>query len=96
MSESMAVLVQTAPHGPDIPAAVRDIESLPDVAEAGCLHVLTLTDERIVGAIHVTPADEVNPLKLSALVAARLRSNHEIRHVAVQMNRPGCIGVADH
>ena len=95
-SESVLVLLQAVPRGLDAKAAERDIASLPDIAEAGHFHAWTLTDERIVATIHVTPAPGVDPLALPALVAARLLERHAIAHTTVQVDPPGSIATAAH
>ena len=96
LSESVLVLLQAVPRGLDAKAAERDIASLPDIAEAGHFHAWTLTDERIVATIHVTPAPGVDPLALPALVAARLLERHAIAHTTVQVDPPGSIATAAH
>ncbi len=96
LSESILVLLQAVPRGLDAKAAERDIASLPEVGDAGHFHAWTLTDERIVGTIHVTPAAGVDPLTLPALVAGRLLANHGITHVTVQVDPPGSIGLPAH
>ena len=96
LSESVLVLLQAVPRGLDTKAAERDVASLPEVGEAGHFHAWTLTDERIVGTIHVTPALGVDPLTLPALVAARLLARHAIAHTTVQVDPPGSIATIAH
>ena len=96
LSESVLVLLQAVPRGLDTKAAERDVASLPEVGEAGHFHAWTLTDERIVGTIHVTPALGVDPLTLPALVAARLLTRHAIAHTTVQVDPPGSIATIAH
>lgn len=96
LSESILVLLQAVPRGLDAKAAERDVASLPEVGEAGHFHAWTLTDERIVGTIHVTPALGVDPLTLPVLVAARLLMSHGITHVTVQVDPPGSITTVAH
>ena len=96
LSESILVLLQAVPRGLDAKAAEKDIMSMPEITEVGHFHAWTLTDERIVGTIHVTPALGVDPLTLPALVAARLLANYGITHVTVQVDPPGSIATAEH
>lgn len=96
LSESILVLLQAVPHGLDAKAVERDILSLPGIAEVGHFHAWTLTDERIVATLHVTPAAGVDPLTLPALVAARLLARHAIAHATVQVDPPGSIATAAH
>ena len=96
LSESILVLLQAVPRGLDAKAAEEDIMAMPEITEVGHFHAWTLTDERIVGTIHVTPALGVDPLTLPALVAARLLANYGITHVTVQVDPPGSIATAEH
>ncbi len=96
LSESVLVLLQAVPRGLDTQAAERDVLSLPGVAEVGHFHAWTLTDERTVATVHVTPAPGVDPLTLPALVAARLLERHAIAHTTVQVDPPGSIASMAH
>ena len=96
LSESVMVLLQAVPRGLDAQAAERDVMSLPEIAEAGHFHAWTLTDERTVATIHVTPAPGVDPLTLPPLVAGLLQARHAIAHTTVQVDPPGSIANAEH
>ncbi len=96
LSESVLVLLQAVPRGLDLQAAERDVQSLPGIAEVGHFHAWTLTDERTVATLHVTPAPGVDPLTLPALVAARLLERHAIAHTTVQVDPPGSIASTAH
>ena len=96
LSESVLVLLQAVPRGLDLQAAERDVQSLPGIAEVGHFHAWTLTDERTVATLHVTPAPGVDPLTLPALVAARLLERHAIAPTTVQVAPPGSIASTAH
>ena len=96
LSESVLVLLQAVPRGLDAQAAEQDVLALPEVAEVGHFHAWTLTDERTVATIHVTPAPGVDPLTLPALVAAHLLARHAIAHTTVQVDPPGGIASTAH
>ncbi len=96
LSDSVLVLLQAVPRGLDLQAAERDVQSLPGIAEVGHFHAWTLTDERTVATLHVTPAPGVDPLTLPALVAARLLERHAIAHTTVQVDPPGSIASTAH
>ena len=70
--------------------------SLPEIGEAGHFHAWTLTDDRVVATIHVTPSPGVDSLTLPAVVAARLLERHAISHVTVQVDPPGSIVSTEH
>ncbi len=89
VSDSVHVLLQATPKGLDIAAAERELADLPGVAEAGHLHVWTLTDETSVATVHVSPAPGAEPLDLPALVAGWLKERYAIDHVTVQVDPPG-------
>lgn len=96
LSDSVLVLLQAVPRGLDTQAAERDVLSLPGVAEVGHFHAWTLTDERTVATIHVTPASGADPLALPAQVAQCLHERHAIAHTTVQVDPPGSIASAAH
>lgn len=96
LSDSILVLLQAVPRGLDAKAAESDIASLPEIGEAGHFHAWTLTDDRVVATIHVTPAPGADPLALPALVAARLLERNAIEHVTVQVDPPGSIASTTH
>lgn len=91
VAESVLVLMQATPRGLDPRAVMADLATLPGVGEVGHLHVWTLTDNRSVATVHVTPAPATDPLLLPRLVAARLAERHQIAHVTVEVNPPGAI-----
>ena len=76
---SVRVLLQAMSREMDAEAAGRDILSFPEVAKVGHFHAWTLTEERTVATMHVTPSPGVDPLALPALVAARLLAHHALR-----------------
>lgn len=96
LSESILVLLQAVPRGLDATSAERDVAALPDIDEAGHFHAWTLTDDRVVGTIHVTPAAGVDPLRIPARVAACLLANHGVSHVTVQVDPPGRMATPEH
>ncbi|MHB2265785.1 cation diffusion facilitator family transporter [Aliihoeflea sp. PC F10.4] len=88
VSDSLRVLMQAMPIGLDSAKVEADLASLPQIAGAGHFHAWTLSDDRIVATIHVSPAPDVDPLSLPGLVASRLKANHAIDHVTVQVDPP--------
>lgn len=91
VSDSVRVLLQAAPkgmHAGDIEAGLRN---LPGVLEAGHFHAWTLTDERIVATVHVSPAEGVDPLSLPPVVSTWLKTQGNIDHVTVQVDPPGAL-----
>ncbi len=91
VAESIFVLMQAAPRGLDSKAVMADLATLPGVAEVGHLHVWTLTDNRSVATVHVTPTPGTDPLTLPQQVAGRLAEKHDILHATVEVNAPGAI-----
>ncbi|TRW96916.1 cation transporter [Paracoccus sp. M683] len=91
VAESIFVLMQAAPHGMNTKAVMDDLASLPGVGEVGHLHVWTLTDNRAVATVHVTPTPGIDTLALPRQVAARLADKHNIIHATVEVNAPGAI-----
>jgi cobalt-zinc-cadmium efflux system protein len=89
VSDALLILLQAVPRGLDVEAAQADIARLPEVAEVGHFHAWTLTDERVVATVHVTPAPGIEALALPPLVAQLLRKQHAIEHVTVQVDPPG-------
>lgn len=96
LSDSILVLLQATPRGLDAKAAEADVAALPEVGEAGHFHAWTLTDDRVVATIHVTPSPGIDSLTLPALVAARLLDRYAISHVTVQVDPPGRIAGVEH
>lgn len=89
VSDSMLILLQAVPRGLDVAGVQTDIAALPEIAEVGHFHAWTLTDDRVVATVHVTPAPGVDSLALPGLVAQRLRDRHAIAHATVQVDPPG-------
>ncbi|MEG2632649.1 MAG: cation diffusion facilitator family transporter, partial [Comamonas sp.] len=84
VSDALLILLQAVPRGLDVEAAQAAIARLPGVAEVGHFHAWTLTDERVVATVHVTPSPGTDPLMLPKQVADLLRDKHAIEHVTVQ------------
>ena len=95
VSESIRVLLQAVPRGLDAKEAEARLAQLPQLAEAGHFHAWTLTDDTVVATVHVTPAEGSDPMDLPALVAAWLKSEYDIDHVTVQVDRPGQLRLGD-
>ncbi|MBN8630443.1 MAG: cation transporter [Rhodobacterales bacterium] len=91
VAESVFVLLQATPANVRPTEVLADLMTVPGVREAAHLHVWTLTDNRSVATVHVTPADGADPLALPRLVAARLADRHGISHATVEVNSPGTI-----
>ncbi len=89
VSDALLILLQAVPRGLDVENVQADIAALPGVAEVGHFHAWTLTDDRVVATVHVTPAAGVDPLLLPARVAQQLREKHAIAHATVQGDPPG-------
>lgn len=91
VADSTLVLLQAAPAH-IVPAKVMaDLATLPGVSEIAHLHVWTLTDNRAVATVHVTPREGADLLALPRQVAARLAEAHGIDHATVEVNPPGQI-----
>ncbi|WP_288997911.1 cation diffusion facilitator family transporter [uncultured Gemmobacter sp.] len=91
VTESIFVLLQATPRNLDPKALLAEISSLPGIAEAAHMHAWTLTDNRTVATVHVTPTSGTDPLALPRFVAQRLKDRHRIDHVTVEVNAPGKI-----
>ena len=89
--ESVFVLLQATPGHVNPKAVLDDLRTLPGVGEAAHLHAWTLTDNRTVATLHISPAPGADPLALPRIVAARLAENHGIFHATVEVNAPGQI-----
>lgn len=89
VSDSLLILLQAVPRGLNVEKVQADIADLPEIAEVGHFHAWTLTDDRVVATVHVTPAPGVDPLTLPARVARQLREKHAIAHATVQVDPPG-------
>ncbi|MFV0416043.1 MAG: cation diffusion facilitator family transporter [Chthoniobacterales bacterium] len=89
VADSVGILLQAVPRDIEVEAAVRGLEELPEVQEAGHFHAWILTDEMIVATVHVSPAGGVDPLTLPPLVSAWLKEHRGINHVTVQVDPPG-------
>lgn len=89
VSDSIRVLLQAVPQGVDAVAVERALAELPEIAEAGHFHAWTLSDDSIVATVHVSPAPDVDPLALPALVSHWLKERHAIDHVTVQVDPHG-------
>lgn len=89
VSDALLILLQAVPRGLDVEAAQAAIARLPGIAEVGHFHAWTLTDERVVATVHVTPSPGSDPLMLPQQVARLLSEQHAIEHVTVQVDPPG-------
>jgi len=91
VADSTLVLLQAAPAHIMPAKVMADLATLPDVSEVAHLHVWTLTDNRAVATVHVTPREGADLLALPRQVARRLAEAHGINHVTVEVNPPGQI-----
>lgn len=93
VSESIQVLLQTTPAGLDPSEIQKELKRLEGIDEAGHFHAWTLTDDRTIATVHVTPKPGVDPLKLPARVTAHLQTRHKLSHVTVQVDPPGSLAM---
>ena len=91
VADSTLVLLQAAPAHIVPDEVMADLATLPDVSEVAHLHVWTLTDNRAVATVHVTPREGADLLTLPRRVAMRLAEAHGIDHATVEVNPPGHI-----
>jgi cobalt-zinc-cadmium efflux system protein len=89
--DSIQVLLQAAPRGIDPRKTEAELRALAGVADAGHFHAWTLTDDRSVATVHVTPEPGADPLDLPARVAEHLRLRYKLTHVTVQVDPPGAL-----
>ncbi len=95
VTDSITVLMQAVPRGIKARSVETGLAALTEISEAGHFHAWTLTDETIVATIHVTPAENTDPLSLPQLVAGWLKERYAIDHVTVQVDPPGSLVKAE-
>lgn len=93
--DSITVLMQAVPRGIEARSVETGLAALTEISEAGHFHAWTLTDNTIVATIHVTPAENADPLSLPRLVAGWLKERYAIDHVTVQVDPPGSLVKAE-
>ena len=86
--DAVQVLLQASPTNVDAPTIEHAVQQLDGVAQAGHLHVWTLTDNVMVATLHVTPKAGVDPLTLPAHVSHYLREHWGFTHITVQVDPP--------
>ncbi|KNY30790.1 MULTISPECIES: cation diffusion facilitator family transporter [Agrobacterium] len=95
VTDSITVLMQAVPRGIEAGSVETGLAALTEISEAGHFHAWTLTDDTIVATIHVTPAENTDPLSLPQLVAGWLKERYAIDHVTVQVDPPGSLVKAE-
>ena len=95
VTDSITVLMQAVPRGIKARSVETGLAALTEISEAGHFHAWTLTDDTIVATIHVTPAENTDPLSLPQLVAGWLKERYAIDHVTVQVDPPGSLMKAE-
>jgi cobalt-zinc-cadmium efflux system protein len=85
LSESVAVLMESAPRGLDVDAVRDAIRGVPGVASVHDLHVWTITSGMDSLSAHVVAADERTASPLLLEVRALLASRFGIHHVTIQI-----------
>lgn len=95
VTDSITVLMQAVPRGIKARSVETGLAALTEISEAGHFHAWTLTDDTIVATIHVTPAENTDPLSLPQLVAGWLKERYAIDHVTVQVDPPGSLVKAE-
>jgi len=89
VKDSVQVLLQIVPRGVDARIVEEGLSQLPEIREAGHFHAWVLTDETTIATVHVSPANDIDPLSLPPLVSAWLKERYAIDHVTVQIDPPG-------
>lgn len=89
--DALQVLLQATPKGLEPDRVMAQLRELPELAEVGHFHAWTLTDDRIIATLHVTPSEGVDPLSLPDTVRHALAEEFGIDHVTVEVNRRGAI-----
>ncbi len=95
VTDSITVLMQAVPRGIEAGSVETGLAALTEISEAGHFHAWTLTDDTILATIHVTPAENTDPLSLPQLVAGWLKERYAIDHVTVQVDPPGSLVKAE-
>ncbi|WP_366916573.1 cation diffusion facilitator family transporter [uncultured Nocardioides sp.] len=83
--EVLAVLGQHVPEGMQLDQVVRDLESVPGVADVHDLHVWTLTSGMYVATAHLVVADESSAQAVLDEARGVMRREHHIEHATLQV-----------
>lgn len=83
--EVLAVLGQHVPGGMQLDEIVRDLESVPGVADVHDLHVWTLTSGMYVATAHLVVADGASAQGVLEHARGVMRREHHIEHATLQV-----------
>ena len=96
ITQSVGVLMESAPGHVDVDAVRQALLDLPDVSHVHDLHVWTITSGFVALSAHVTSPDPANHQAVLSASRAMLQEKFNIRHTTIQVDRdPQCDGVTD-
>ncbi|WP_298571750.1 cation diffusion facilitator family transporter [uncultured Aliiroseovarius sp.] len=84
--ESGSILLEAAPDGFDRRKVATDLEALPGVDSVAHIHAWSVTQERPMVTMEVTPAPGTDPQEVKTRVKTRLREAFSIEHATVEIS----------
>ncbi|WP_289069540.1 cation diffusion facilitator family transporter [uncultured Aliiroseovarius sp.] len=86
VSESGHILLEGAPTGFDRRKVAADLEALAGVNAVSHIHAWSVTQERPMVTMEVTPTPDADPHKVKASVKTRLRDTFNIEHATIEIS----------
>ncbi|WP_289042327.1 cation diffusion facilitator family transporter [uncultured Aliiroseovarius sp.] len=86
VSESGHILLESAPTGFDRRKVAADLEALAGVNAVSHIHAWSVTQERPMVTMEVTPTPDADPHKVKASVKTRLRDTFNIEHATIEIS----------
>ncbi len=86
------ILLEGTPDQLERDDVLADIKAMAEVTDAHHLHLWSLSNDALVATLHIVPAEGVAPEDAILAVRARLKSQFDIGHSTVEIERPGACG----
>ncbi|MCK0140549.1 cation diffusion facilitator family transporter [Aliiroseovarius sp. F47248L] len=86
--ESAHILLEAAPHGFDRREVAAQLEALEGVDAVTHIHAWSVTQERPMVTMEVTPTPDTDPQVIKARVKQHLHDVFQIEHATVEINSP--------
>ena len=88
VTETVNVLMESAPPGVSLDALERTIRETPGVADMHDLHAWTISDGFDAVTVHVVLDGSAHGTDIARYVGERIRQAHNVTHVTVQPESP--------
>ncbi len=86
------ILLEGTPENLERDKVLASVKAMPEVVDAHHLHLWSLSNDALVATLHIVPAEAIEPEDAILAVRARLKSEFDIGHSTVEIERAGACG----